>query len=114
MASSRQELAGELAKKTLYLDEKVKFLDFAKGNPTLGCRKLSDIFKIGKTARQILLKKRKTFTVSMNYFMKNLRNEIDLASSEKLMRSYTSDNRDNVLLKFIQMDQCKKKEVKAI
>ena len=42
----------------------------------------------------------------MNYFMKNLRNEIDLASSEKLMRSYTSDTRDNVLLAFIQMDQC--------
>ena len=30
----------------------------------------------------------------MNYFMKNLRNEITLASSEKSMRSYVSGTRD--------------------
>ena len=29
MALSKQQLAGKLAKKTLFLDEKVKFLDFA-------------------------------------------------------------------------------------
>ena len=43
-------------KKTLSLDEKVKFLDFAKGNPTLGCRKLAEIFKIGKTAAVNVIK----------------------------------------------------------
>ena len=48
MASIKQELAGKLGKKTFYLDEKVRFLDFAKGNPTLGCRRLSNMFKIGK------------------------------------------------------------------
>ena len=32
MALSIQQLAGKLAKKNLSLDEKVKFLDFAKGN----------------------------------------------------------------------------------
>ena len=32
MASIKQELAGKLGKKTFYLDEKVRFLDFAKGN----------------------------------------------------------------------------------
>ena len=30
----------------------------------------------------------------MNYFMKNLRNEITLASSEKSVRSYASGTRD--------------------
>ena len=42
--------AGKLAKKTLSLAEKVKFLDFAMGNPTLGCRKLTEILNIRKTA----------------------------------------------------------------
>ena len=47
----KQQLAGKLAKKTLTLDEKIKFLDFAKKNPKLGCRKLADIYKIGKTPK---------------------------------------------------------------
>ena len=38
----------------------------------------------------------------MSYVMKNLRNEIALASTEKLMRSYTSGTKD---VSFIQMDQ---------
>ena len=46
MSLSKQQLAGKLAKKTLSLDEKVKFLEFAKAYPTFGCRKLSETFKI--------------------------------------------------------------------
>ena len=42
---SKQQLAGKLAKKTVTLDEKIKFLDFAKKNPKLGCRKLADVLK---------------------------------------------------------------------
>ena len=41
--------------------------------------------------------------------MKNLRNEIALASTEKLMRSYTSGTRDVVLLTFIKIEQCWKR-----
>ena len=48
--------AGKLAKKTLSLAEKVKFLDFAIGNPTVGCRKLTEIFKIRKTAAANIIK----------------------------------------------------------
>ena len=48
---SKQQLAGKLAKKTLALAEKIKFLDFAKKNP-----KLADIYKIGKTAAANILK----------------------------------------------------------
>ena len=59
MASIKQELAGKLGKKTFYLDEKVRFLDFAKGNPTLGCRRLSNMFKIGKTAAANIIKEKK-------------------------------------------------------
>ena len=42
---SKQQLAGKLAKKTVTLEEKIKFLDFAKKNPKLGCRKLADVLK---------------------------------------------------------------------
>ena len=37
---SKQQLAGNLAKRILTLDEKIKFLDFAKKNK-LGSRKLA-------------------------------------------------------------------------
>ena len=53
MSLSEQQSAGKLAKKTLSLDEKVKILDFAKANPTFGCRKHEEIFKIGKTVAAI-------------------------------------------------------------
>ena len=42
----------------------------------------------------------------MNCFMKNERNEIVLASTEELMRFYTTGTRDVVLLTFVQMNQC--------
>ena len=41
------------------LDEKIKFQDFAKKNPNLGCRKLADIqqiFRYLKTAAVNILK----------------------------------------------------------
>ena len=50
---SKHQLAGKLAKETLILDEKIKILDFAKKNLKLGCRKIPDIYKIGKTAAQM-------------------------------------------------------------
>ena len=56
---SKQQLADKLAKKTLTLDEKIKFLDFAKKNPKLGCWKLADIYEIGKTAAANILKNEK-------------------------------------------------------
>ena len=56
---SNQQLADKLAKNTLTLDEKNKFLDFAKKNPKRGCRKLADIYKIGKTAAATILKDEK-------------------------------------------------------
>ena len=38
----------------------MKFLDFAKGNPKYGCRKLAEIFKIRKTAAENILKEEKS------------------------------------------------------
>ena len=43
-------------KKTLTLQEKIKFLDYAEANEKVGCRKLPDVFKIGKTAANNILK----------------------------------------------------------
>ena len=65
---------------------------------------LQKYLRLENLSQLILLKKRKTFAISMNYFMKNLRNEITLVSTEKLMRSYTSGTRDVMLLILIQMD----------
>ena len=104
MALSKQQLASKLAKKNLSLDEKVKFLDLPRETPMLGCRKLAEIFKIRKTAASNIIKE-ENIRRQHEYFMKNLRNEIVLASIEELMRSYTSDTRDVVLLTFIKMDQ---------
>ena len=56
---SKQQLAGKPAKKTLTLDEKIKYLDFAKKNPKFGCRKLAEIYNIGKTAAANILKNEK-------------------------------------------------------
>ena len=70
----------------------------------LGCRKLAEIFKIGKTAASNIVTE-ENIRGQHEYFMKNLRNEIALASTEKLIRSYTSDTRDVALLTFIKMDQ---------
>ena len=60
MSLSKHQLAGKLSKKTLLHDEKVKFLYFAKCNPNFGCRKLAEIFKIGKTAAANILKEEKS------------------------------------------------------
>ena len=54
---SKQQLADKLAKKTLTLDEKIKFQDFTKKNPKL--RQLAGIYKIKKTAAGNILKNEK-------------------------------------------------------
>ena len=56
---SKPQIAGKLAKKTLTLDERIKFLYFAEKNPKLGCRKLADIYKIEKIAAATILKDEK-------------------------------------------------------
>ena len=60
MSFPKHQLAGKLSKKTLSLDKKVKFLSFAKGNSNFGCRKLAEVFKIGKTAAANILKEEKS------------------------------------------------------
>ena len=56
---AKQQLLGKLTKKTWTFDEKIKFLDFAKKNPKLGCRKLANIYKNGKTTAANILKNEK-------------------------------------------------------
>ena len=50
MTMSKHQLTGALEKKTLTLVEKRKFLEYADGNKTLGCRKLADVLNTGKNA----------------------------------------------------------------
>ena len=100
---SKQQLGGKLANKTLSLDEKVTFLDFTKGNLTLGCRKPAERFKIAKTAAAIIIKEEKKIRSQHELFHKKSKKR---NHPGKLIKSYTSDTRDVVLLTFIQMDQC--------
>ena len=53
------QLAGALEKKTLTLEQKIKFLEYAEGNKNVGCRKLADVFNIGKTAAANILNNKK-------------------------------------------------------
>ena len=48
MSLSKDQLPVKLSKKALWVNGKGEFLDFSKGNPNFGCRKLAEIFKIGK------------------------------------------------------------------
>ena len=71
MSLSKHQLADKLNKKTLSLDEKAKFLDFAKGNPNFGCRRLAKIFKIGKNASANILKEEKSIRSQQELFCEN-------------------------------------------
>ena len=68
MAMSKYQLAGSLEKKTLTLQEKIKFLDYAETNEQLGCRKLADVFKIGKTAANNILKNKQMLREQYEHF----------------------------------------------
>ena len=59
MATSKHQLAGALEKKTLTLEGEIKYLDYAEANQKLGCRKLAEVFNIGKTASANILKNKK-------------------------------------------------------
>ena len=105
MSLSKHQLAGKLSKKTLSLDEKVTFLDFAEGNQNFGCRNLEEIFKIGKTAAANILKEEKSIRSQHELFCESLRNVIGQASTKKSMGFYFCGIRDVVLPIFIQMVQ---------
>ena len=71
MSLSKHQLAGKPSKKTLPLDDKVKFLNFDKGNPE--CRKLNRKYKqkylkSEKLLLQTFLKKRSLFVASILFF----------------------------------------------
>ena len=68
MAMSRYQLAGSLEKKTWTLQEIIKFLDYAEANEKLGCRKLADVFKTGKTAANDTLKNKQMLREQYEHF----------------------------------------------
>ena len=103
MSLSKHQLAGKLSKKTLSLHEKVKFLDFAEGNPNFGCRTLAEIFKIGKTAAAIILKEEKSIRSQHEFFREK-------SKKRNWPGKYTYGIRDVVLRIFIQTAQCWKRK----
>ena len=68
MAMSKYQLAGSFEKKILTLQEKIKFLDYAEANEKLGYRKLADVFKIGKTAANNILKNKQMLREQYEHF----------------------------------------------
>ena len=68
MEMSKYQLAGSLEKKTLTLQEKIKFLDYAEANEKLGCRRLADVFKIRKTAANNMLKNKQILREQYEHF----------------------------------------------
>ena len=65
---SKYQLAGSLEKENLALQEKINFLDYAEANEKLGCRKLADVFKIGKTAANNILKNKQMLREQYEHF----------------------------------------------
>ena len=53
---SKKQLSARMKRKTLNLNEKFKLIDFAKKNPTSGCRKLGEKHGIEKTSAASILK----------------------------------------------------------
>ena len=94
MLLSKDQLASKLSKKTLSLDEKVKFLDFAKGNPNFGCRKLAEIFKIGKTAPANILKEEKPIRSQHELFREKSKKRNWPGKYQKINDIYTCGIRD--------------------
>ena len=56
MSISKNALNDRLRKKTLSLSEKVQLLDSRGKNLKIGCRVISEIFKIGKVSAAMIIK----------------------------------------------------------
>ena len=56
MLLSKKNLSARMKRKTLGLSEKINLIDFAKKNPTFGCRKIGEIDGTWKTSVACILK----------------------------------------------------------
>lgn len=63
-----KQLCSRLQKKTLTLEEKIRVLDHAKKNPKAGCRKLAELFGVGKTQIAALIKDKRNITAQYETF----------------------------------------------
>ena len=106
MTLSNQQLAGELAQKILSLDEKVKFLDFAKKNPTIGCRKLIEIFLLEKTIIANIVKEEKNIHSQHEIFHEKSKTQNHPDKYQKNNEILYKWYHRCCALTFIQMDQC--------
>ena len=65
---SKKQYSAWIKSKTLNLNEKIKLIDFAKNNPTFGCRKLGEIQGIGKTSVASILKNKENIRKEFEKF----------------------------------------------
>lgn len=71
MSLSKKALCGSLSKKTLTLAEKIKLLDYKKGNPKASCREIAEIFNVGKTSVSTIIKKEESIRKNFASFKGN-------------------------------------------
>ena len=68
-----KQLIVRMKRKTLKLNEKIKLIDFAKKNPTFGCRKLAEIHGIGKLSVASILENEENIQKELEKFEGKLR-----------------------------------------
>ena len=101
MAISKYQLAGSLEKKTLTLQEKIKFLDYAEANEKLGCQKLADVFKIGKTASNNILKNKQMLREQYEHFHDKIKKRSRLGKYKVINDILNEWYQKLLLLKFL-------------
>ena len=72
MAMSKHQFAGSLTKKTLTLEGKIKLLDTNKDRKQ-SCRQLAEMFDIGKTAAENIIKNEASIRKEYEEFKDNLK-----------------------------------------
>ena len=106
MAMSKYQLTGSLEKKTLTLQEKIKFLDYAEPNEKLSCRKLTDVFKIGKTAANNILKNKQMLREQYEHFHDKTKKRSRPGKYKVINVSYMSGTKNAAPQIFILMALC--------
>ena len=90
----KHQVASALEKRTLIVEEKVKFLDYAEANQKLGCRKFSEVSEIWKTTEASILKSKRKYIKSTSSFIRKTKNAFDLENTSLSMTFYMIDTKN--------------------
>ena len=84
----------QVQKNTLPLGEKVKLINYAKRNPSIGSRKIAEIFKCGRTQVQAILKAKESIIADF---------ETNAPASRKCSRSTKYQDVDDAVYKWYRL-----------